>query len=207
MILQKFLFRGHLDEGEQLLFVAHKHWFLILFPLLKFFFLGILFPWMIWLFVDFSFWWMAFWHLGFIAWFLYETMDWYLDALLVTNASVIDIAWHGLFYRTSSRVDYADLKEITYEVNGIMATLLDFGILNVHLNSGKEISLENVTDPKNVELVIKGYKQKFLHAQKMTDSATIQEILSDIVQHHIAENGLPQKKYPPSQRGIGHKTF
>ena len=132
MVVQQFIFKGHLDEDEELLFVAHKHWFEIFLPLLKFVVFGLLFPWALWLFVDFHWGIIIVWHIFFICWLIYNIMDWYLDALLVTNASVIDIEWHGILHRTSARVDYVDLKEISYEVNGIWATLFDFGILHVH---------------------------------------------------------------------------
>ncbi len=121
-------------------------------------------------------------------------MDWYLDAWLITSQSVIDVEWHGLFHRESSRVDYVDLKEITYEIEGVLATLLNYGIIHIHLNSGGSVDLERAANPRNTELMVKRYKDKFLQSLKMTDSATIQEILADVVRNHIVENGYPHRK-------------
>jgi len=202
MRFQQRLFKGHLDEGEMLFFVAHKHWMEILEDLTVFIIFGLLLPWGIWIFLDVKIWIILLWHFAFACWFCYKAFDWYFDALLVTNRSVIDIAWYSFFDKESARVDYGDLKEMSYEIKGFWPTVLQYGNIFIHLNSGGNIALTNVRNPKKVELTIKKYKDEFLKDQKMTDSAAIQEILSDIVKNHIAEHGLPR-----SRKKLGKKDF
>src|SRR6185295_1123740 len=194
MFLQKRLFKGHLDEDEELFFVAHKHWMEILERVLILIFLGIIFPWVLWMFLDFKVLFVLLWNLGFLFWFCYHVFDWYFDAFLITDRSVIDVAWYSFFDKESARVDYGDLKEMSYEIRGLWPTILQYGNIFIHLNSGSELSLKNVRNPKNVELVISRYKEEFLTKRKMTDTTVIQEILADIVKNHIAEHGVPQSK-------------
>lgn len=204
-------FKGHLDDDEELFFVAHKHWIEVITVFLKVLVFGFVIPLIAFYFLSLQWYWVIIWIVFFLCWGIYHCMDWYFDALLVTSASVIDVEWHSLFYRESSRVDYPDLKEIGYEINGFWATMLNYGNLHVHLNSGGQVDLTNVQNPKNVELMIQKYKQYFLQDQKMTDSATLQEILADIVKNYIQENGLPES--PPdiesldNDHDIGHRTF
>ena len=204
--MQKMFFKGHLDEDEELFFVAHKHWIEIIKPLLITVIFGFLLPWSTWYLFDLLIWVPVIWSVFFLAWCAYHSMDWFFDALLVTDMAVIDIEWHSLFHRESSRVEYADLKEIGYEINGFWATILNFGTIQINLISGGQIQLEDVANPKKVELEIQGYKQEFLQDRKMTDAASIQEILSEIVKNHIEEHGLPEQK-DSSDRKLGRKQF
>ncbi|MBI5414810.1 hypothetical protein HZA38_04845 [Candidatus Peregrinibacteria bacterium] len=202
MRFQKFIFKGHFEDGEELVFVAHKHWIKILpkvFVLLMF---GIILPWAAWLFFAVRPLIILSWNIFFVFWFAYYFIGWYLDALLITNTSVIDVEWVNLFHRKSSRVTYQDLKEMSYEIHGILPTIFRYGTIHVHLNSGSIIDLKDAKRPKRVETIITACKDQFLSKRKMTDATTLQEIISEIVRNHIEENGIPERL-----KKLGHKWF
>lgn len=194
LFFDKLLFRPHLAPGESLLFVAHKHWIEILKISFQITFFGFAIPWLLWAFFPNFFWIAVVWSsIATIVYFL-EIADWYFDAWLVTNISIIDVEWKSIFHHLSSRVDFNDIKEIAWEVKGFWGTVLGFGDMMMNLTVGSQIGLENVNSPKKVELMIHKIRSQVLNEQKMSTADTLQEILADIVKNHISEHGIPQKK-------------
>ena len=110
-MLGKFLFGKHLEEDESVIRIVHKHWFLGLKGL---------------------FWPSVFFAAGAVlmavhpakgvvivlslaevivaVWWLRSFLDHYLDAWIITDHGIIDVAWHGWFHRESARVLYSDGK-------------------------------------------------------------------------------------------------
>ena len=63
-------------------------------------------------------------------------VDYYLDVWIVTNQRIINIEQKGLFSRIVSEKDLGQMQDITSEVDGFWATLLNFG--NVHIQTAGE---------------------------------------------------------------------
>ena len=151
MILDRILFRSHLQPNEKLVYVVHSHWFAAYKPVVKVSFFGMLipalffamFPTLLALYI-FGSWFV----LGFLR-FLYEVMDWYFDVLLVTNHGVIDLDWNGVFDKSSSRVDYETIAGVAWEKSGVLANVFNFGNLTLDKNSqgDLEISLSCAANP------------------------------------------------------------
>ena len=178
-----FLFRKHLEEDETLVRVVHKHWFLgirsLFWPtifcvlsLLPLFFNTA--P----LIVLAS----AALLLVCMIWWLRNFFDFYLDAWIVTDQGIIDIAWFGWFHRQSTRVLYSDLQGVSYEINGMLGTLLRYGTISVEkISTGTAVSLEYVRRPKKVEMMILQCMEQYLHKKNMKDSKQIQALLSSLI--------------------------
>ena len=49
----------------------------------------------------------------------------------MTNDRIVDIEQHGLFSRTISEVDLFRIQDVTVDIHGIIATLLNYGNLTV----------------------------------------------------------------------------
>lgn len=191
-MLSAWLFKKHLEDDETLRRVVHKHWLLgiraLFWPTL-----WIALTIIVLLFnnargmvtimglLDFVL----------IIWWLRNFFDYYLDAWLVTDQGIIDIAWHGWFHRESSRVLYSDLQGISYEIHGVWGTLLQYGTVSVEkISNGETISLESVRQPKQVEILVLRSMEAYLHGKNMKDATQIQKLLSTLVADQIHLNEL-----------------
>ena len=192
-VLHSFFFAKHLEDDETLIGVVHKHWLLglksLFWPTLllagsvvilsmhpsK----GLLIA-------------IAFWSVILLVWWLRNFFDYYLDAWLVTDQGIVDIAWHGWFHRQSTRVLYSDLQGVSYEIEGVLGTLLRFGTISVEkISTGTAISLEYVRHPKKVEILILRNMEGYLHAKNLKDSKQIQELLASFVAGQMQMKEVP----------------
>lgn len=177
------LFKRHLEEDEHIVRVVHKHWFLglrsLFWPTLFFLACWSLLPFLpsrpLVLTVSLV-------SVIVAVWWLRCFFDYYLDAWLITDHGIIDIAWHGWFHRTSTRVLYSDLQGVSYEIKGIVGTLFSIGTVSIEkISTGTEMSLESVGRPRSVEAVILACMEAYLHHKNLKDGKHIQELLSELL--------------------------
>ena len=120
--LNSILFARHLDDDEGVTAIVHKHWMLgikhFLWPVFSF-----LLAWLVLYVVPFLlvFYLVALWAVGSLVWLLRNFFDYYLDAWIITDKGIIDVAWHGWFHRQSTRVLYSDIQGVSYEIQGVFA--------------------------------------------------------------------------------------
>lgn len=76
-------------------------------------------------------------HLLWIALFI-VLADFYLDVWILTSQRLIAVEQKGLFSRTISEFELARIQDVTVDVHGIVATLLNYGNLNVRTASEHE---------------------------------------------------------------------
>ena len=186
-MLSQLLFSKHLEDDETLRKVVHKHWLVgiraLFWPTV--FFLGIVFilamqpaRGIVTVLSVLS--------VVILVWWLRNFFDYYLDAWLVTDQGIIDIAWHGWFHRQSTRTLYSDLQGVSYEIVGIPATLFRYGTIEIEkVSSGQTISLDYVHNPKKVESLVVASQEVYLHSKNMKDSKQIQKLLSALVAEQI----------------------
>jgi hypothetical protein len=186
-VFQKLLIKKHLNDDETLITLVHKFWVLgakALFWPTVFIAIDI---YLLWLF-----------HtrgmlivcavLGVvcIVWWLRNFLDYYLDAWLITDQSIIDIEWLGWFHRQSTRILYSDVEGVSYEVKGILGTFLRYGTITVEkISTGTSIELPYVTRPRRVEKAILGAMEQYLHSKNLKDSKQVQELLATLVAEQI----------------------
>src|SRR3990167_4433200 len=188
------LFERHLENDEPLYMIIHKHWFLsvqeLLFPVIAI---------------------VATWVLGYMApivpvlsillildciiavWFFRNFLDYYLDALLITDRAVIDVEWHGWFHRESTRVDYSSIEGVSYEIQGILGTMLNFGTITIErIGSGSVVEIEKVKYPRDVESAILACQSECLRTKNLKDSAQVKDIIAEIVAERMQMKALDQ---------------
>lgn len=96
--------------------------------------------------------WMLFtWIVGFVAW-----TDYYLDLLAVTNHRLIVTNQKGFFRRSIASFRLERLQEINVEIDGVFATLLDFGTLRAETagNGEQEFHMDHLPDPRAIKAII-----------------------------------------------------
>jgi hypothetical protein len=200
-MLASFFFGKHLDDEEEIMLVVHKHWLMGTKQLF-------------WPTVIFIAFWslLAFSHqrsvvLGILAaslciaiWWIRNFMDYFLDAWVITNKGIIDLEWHGWFHRSSSRVLFSDLQGVSYEVNGILGTVLGYGSMEIEkISTGTTIEMEYVPRPRHVESAILEGMEHYMHKKNLKDATTVKDILAEFVA------GTMQKRSVEEERSIRKK--
>src|SRR3989338_2030744 len=186
------LFERHLEDDEPLYMIIHKHWFLsvqeLFFPVVAL---------------------VATWVLGYMApivpvlsillildciiavWFFRNFLDYYLDALLITDRAIIDVEWHGWFHRESTRIEYSSIEGVSYEIKGIFGTLLQYGTITIErIGSGSVLEIEKVKNPRDVESAILACQTACLRTKNLRDSAQVKDIIAEIVAERMQIRSL-----------------
>lgn len=194
-MLNSVLFRQHIEEGEVLSRVVHKHWIVAVRDIFWAFLftcvsLVLLLTWPQGL---------AFWIvLGCITvcavWLLHDFFDYALDAWVITDQAVIDLNWIGWFHRQSTRVLYSDIQGVSYEIHGVLGTLLKFGTVSIEkISTGSTFSLPYVSRPKEVESLILKNMEAYVHKKNLKNSKHVQELLSVLVANQAQREELDKK--------------
>jgi len=192
MVLQRMLFRKYLDKGEQLIYIVHKHWISVHRQMIKIAFFGYLSPILMMVFLT-GFWSPAssiFW-----AWLVvaglrtvYEFLDWYLDAWLVTDVSIIDTEWDGFFKQRSSRVDYESIESVDIDFKGLRQSVMNFGTITLIRSSGVHLTMKRCYKPQLASSMISQVHSEMVSQKGVQDSEALKGILADIIQDHIKVN-------------------
>jgi hypothetical protein len=136
--------------GEQVIMYLRRHWIvlakmifiialLVFIPLILIvIMLGIENLWQSEVFV-------ALFTLGVSAYYLFvilfafaDFIDYYLDLWIVTDQRIINIEQKGLFSRTVSEKELIMMQDITADVQGVVATMLNYGDVYVQTAAEKE---------------------------------------------------------------------
>lgn len=153
------------ESDEQILVQVRKHWFVLamqilglvgtaLVPLILYLFImnadipgmerysassGVIFT-------LYSAWLLIVWMSLFSVW-----NNYYLDVWTITNKRLIAIDQQGFFSRTTASFRFERLQDMEVSVNGIIATLLDFGSLEIQ-TAGEEGNFKAYNLPKPGDL-------------------------------------------------------
>ncbi len=185
--LNSMLFNRHLNDDEEVTEIVHKHWMLgikhMFLPILSF-----LIAWLVLYVAPFMvvFYISALWAMVSIVWLIRNFFDYYLDAWIIMDSGIIDVAWHGWFHRESTRVLYSDIQGVSYEIQGIIPTVLKYGTVSVEkISTGSTVDLEFVSNPRRVESLILGNMELYLHGKNLKDAKHVQELLGAIVAREV----------------------
>ena len=184
MIINRILFGKHLEDREEILYAVHRHWVDMAKSSLEVGFFGFVLPWTLYA-IGFNtplFFWVAVgWSVLAYLRFLALLLDWYCDAWLITNMSVITIQWNGIFSNLSSRVGFEDIEGATYEIRGFWATVFRYGNMTLRVMSGSHFKLGHVANPKKAELAIARYREQFIAERGLKDANSLKALLAGMV--------------------------
>lgn len=195
MELSHYLFSGHLDEGERIVDIAHRHPFIYFKASFKTFFFGMVLPIVFFLFFPKAVLIWAIWFGAGILGMLYHFMDWYFDAWLLTTAGVVDIEKNGLFERNSTRVEYHMIEGISYEIKGFWPTILNFGDVTIDkMGTSTSVHLKDGASPKKIERKIMKYQEEFVEEKSIRDHNALKNMLADMIAYHIQNKKIDSPK-------------
>ena len=100
------------------------------------------------------------------------------------------VQWNGFLHQSSTRIPYSEIREISWEKSGIASMIFDIGDCTIGMTTGGKVTLTSVHHPKQAELRILALRDEIQRAARLRDADAIQELLSDIVADHMAEQGF-----------------
>ncbi len=188
MFIDRLIFQKHLEEGETVLFAAHKDWTELIPSFARVFFFGFILPFVLYyagfrssLYTLIIFFWVFF---GFIR-LIHDWMDWYSDLWLFTDMSIIVVEWHGIFSNTSQRIGYEDAEGISFVIQGFWGAVLRYGDVTLKVLSGSHVTLKNASHPKKIELALMKHQSSYMANKERSHSDGLKELLSQMVAHHL----------------------
>ena len=169
-----------LTEGENLIKVVHRHWFVLASITFTLLFLAVaplvgyifmvwgtfsIFPPILrelliskisWGAFAYSIWLTFLWIIFFIEW-----TNYYLDAWVITDERVISINQKGFFNREIITVRYSQIQDVTVIIKGIIPSFLKFGHIQVEsAGEFRKIFIRQATDPEEVKALIMEMQSK-----------------------------------------------
>jgi uncharacterized membrane protein YdbT with pleckstrin-like domain len=159
-----------LETDEVVLIQVRKHWFVLfvqvcgiafgaLCPLLLYaVFTSISLPEMVNVTIDtpsligtYALWLLLMWMAAFNIW-----TNYYLDVWTITSRRIIAVDQRGLFRRSIASFRLDRLQDINVEINGLIATFLNYGKLRAQTASGSddEFLATGLPDPRELKSII-----------------------------------------------------
>lgn len=163
--------RAKIEPDEEVVATIRKHWF-VLFEMTAL--IGFLFvlPYLFFAFadnitplsgmlvhVDFSsetmLYIFAAWSLLTLMLFFNALTDYYLDVWIITNRRIVAIDQQGLFHRIIGSFRIERLQDVNVKIEGIIATALDFGTLEVETaGHDHDFQIKGIPEPREVKSLI-----------------------------------------------------
>ncbi len=149
------------QEGEVVLYVFHKHWFVNFHWILISSFLFI-FPAFILPLLDSNYFNIkykiaitAFWYL-FLGIYVFESfLDWFFDSYVITTNRVICIDFTNYINKKISEANICNIQDISTRISGVSQTFLDYGTVRIQTASAKEmIIFQNISHPEDIAQII-----------------------------------------------------
>ncbi|MGE3341285.1 MAG: hypothetical protein AB7J46_05230 [Candidatus Altimarinota bacterium] len=186
------MFKRYLDKGETLLFVINHHWITVKDQMLKIGIVGYLIPLSVIIFFTGLFNPISYFFYGWLIlslmYSIYAFLDWYLDAWLLTDVSIIETSWDGFFKQRSSRVEYTSVESVDVEVKGIKQTVLNYGNIHLIKSSGVNIRMEKVFSPHIAASWLSKIRGEALINKNVQNAESLKGLLAEIIESHIKVN-------------------
>ncbi|MBI2453185.1 PH domain-containing protein [Candidatus Peregrinibacteria bacterium] len=183
MFIANFVFRGSLEKAESIQYVLHKHPVTVHAQLMKVFIVGIVLPALFYYLFPPMKWLSLAWGIVGTLKLFYTAFDWYFDAWLITNKGIIVCSWNGFFDKEFSRVEYQTIEEVSYNMKGVMPTILGFGEITIsRFGSPKPTTMKKALRPKRATKLILGCQEKFMQNKSRRDHEVLKNMLTEMLQ-------------------------
>lgn len=190
--LRHYLFSDYLEDDEEIVFVAHRHFFVFMPDLFRISIFHAVLPAGFWFLFPQLLWIYLIWAVIGIVRMLFVIQDWFYDCWLITSMGVVGVEWTGYFERTSSRVEYQSIEGMSYTIKGVLPTIFNYGNVTLaKLGGATSVTLKDAYKPKRVEKNLVSSQEKFMTSKNFTDQEVLKQLLSDIVVQHVKKHGLP----------------
>jgi len=165
-----------LEPGEKIMRSVRKHWFLFVMQMLPFLllaYLPTLFPNVMqsfanmtpsagalasgltlanpWFRLFLGMWWLMLWILAFNVFTSY-----FLNMWIITTTRIVHIRQYGFFSRQVSSFLLSHIQDVTTNIDGLFATLLDYGTVRAETagEAAPDFSMAGIPDPTGIRDLI-----------------------------------------------------
>ena len=144
-----------LEHSEKVLHTARKHWFIFVVEAFGIIILGFL-PLALFLLpleiqANLVYFLTSIWMLLLTVALARIWTDYYLDVWFVTNFRVLAIEQRGMFNRKISVFRFDQIQDVTIEIAGLIATLINFGTIRVQTASEDMFVMRGVAKPERLK--------------------------------------------------------
>ncbi len=181
-IIENYLFRKHLEEGEHIKYAIHLHplsyhlkfysikFIYFLLPILLIVFFPVLMPMALILTV------VGLLRVGLLY------FDWHYNVWLVTNKGVLTVRAENLWHRNSSRVEHEMIAGVIYEIEGFVGSFLNYGILTLEKagNATEILKMKNVHKPREAELNIVKHQKACMKEKLSAENNLLKDLLQKV---------------------------
>jgi hypothetical protein len=193
-------FAKYLSEGEELLFVCHRHPILIIDTILLWCFFGGVLPVFFYLqntFAIADFLPLAYFELFLVSIYLsivYLVFDWYNDVWLITNRGIIDVEWK-YFTGDIHYLSYEHIHGIEIQSDSFFDSLLGKGDIHVHIASEhQKFFLADAVNPQGIVEYIQAVTEEMHHHEEepVDDRKPFElllDTLTEMVREHLEKKG------------------
>lgn len=145
----------NLDPEEKVILIMHHHWAALIMPIFVIF-VFVLAPWVLLPFassvmqaesVNLYFFIVTIWYMFTLLLALSFWIDYYLDALVITDKRIMDVNQSGLFRHVVSEFRMERVQDVTIEVPNFLGTILHFGNINIQTAGELSFSINEVPNP------------------------------------------------------------
>jgi len=190
MSFSKRFFKSFMEPEEEILMIVHTHILKVIKPLVYLSLTLIAPPTILWLlFPSAKLIWIAWIAIGLIK-VKMLLLDWYFNALLVTNLNLIDVEWRGFFDRSAQRIEYNQIESFAYDIRGVWNTVLNIGDVTINKISGALITIEGIWRPKKRIKILTKFQDDIVQSQMQRDHSNLKDMLTNMLAEHIKENGI-----------------
>lgn len=94
---------------------------------------------------------LSIYYLSIVLFFYHDWLDYHLDLWIVTNFRIVNIEQNSLFSRVVSEQDISRVQDVTAEIQGKLATFLNFGNVTIQTaGEQRRFVFEQVANPQEV---------------------------------------------------------
>lgn len=187
-------FLKYLRDGEELLFVCHKHIILIIDRIILTLFFGLFIPGFFYYnnslsiqeLIPFNY--FEVYVILLYFYFFYKIFDWYNDVWIITDQGVVDIDWN-VFARRISYVEYSDIKGAEIDTPSIFDPIFNKGNIIIHtISDDDDLIFEWATNPHDIVSYLDEVVDEIQRKQDNRDKAPFELLLhtlTDMVREHL----------------------
>lgn len=102
------------------------------------------------------------------GWWVYQYIDWYNDAYIITQDQLLDISRKPLGHEERRSAPLKNIQTVEYKRNGIVGLLFNFGTVHIQIGN-EELSFDNVYNPSAIQREIYATFAAFNERIKMNE--------------------------------------
>lgn len=188
--LDNYFFTQFLEPGEHIDDVVHHHWWALVKPLSTVIIFGITVPILgMWVFggkytIYVGFLWLL---IG-IGYLIFHLIDWFYDAIVLTNSNILDIEWKGVFHKLANRISYEHVDSVSYTIKGVFPTVFQFGDLIISTTGEGEKGLEKTGNVREIQKTILTACDKAKAAKGQNETDAFKKVIKALISEHGSED-------------------